>query len=142
MRDSRLFMMRGLVAVAFFAVAPLAALSTQLRLSWRVLGDTTGAPPGCSSANAINAIETWFTAFNNADSGGLDRALATSFVVSTGKDWIVGDGHRRFDDTLSTLVAYVRQRRAVDERLVLDSVRFYGWRRARFGFTPSARPSI
>lgn len=95
-----------------------------------------GAPTGCSSTHAIKAIDTWFTAFNNADSAGLDLALAHRFVVSTGKHWVIGDAHRRFDDTLSTLLAYVRQRRAVDERLLLDSVRFYGWQSARLGFTP------
>src|SRR5688572_29363060 len=57
--------------------------------SFRVRGDTSGAPVGCSAAMGTAAIAAWFTAFENADSAGLARALGTSrsddWVFSTGK---------------------------------------------------------
>ena len=127
--------MRSLAAFTL-AVSPFVTLPAQSRVAWRVLGDTMRAPTACSASSAVSAIDTWFTAFNNADSAGLAVALASRFVVSTGKHWITGDAHRRFDDTLSTLFGYVRQRHTVNERLSLDSVRFHGWRGARLGFMP------
>lgn len=106
------------------------------RRSWTVLGDTIGAPTGCSAHAALELIDAWFLAYNSADSARLDRATAPSFVFSTGKHWIPGDRHRRIDDTVAVLVEYVRERRALGETLRLDSIRFYGWRGARLGFMP------
>ncbi len=114
-------------------VAPSDAPS---RRSWKVLGDTIGAPRGSSAHAALQLIDSWFLAYNSADSARLDRATAPSFVFSTGKHWIPGDRHRRIDDTVAVLVEYVRERRALGETLRLDSIRFYGWRGARLGFMP------
>lgn len=101
-----------------------------------VLGDTVGAPFGCSARDALRVIDAWFLAYNSADSAVLDRATAPSFVFTTGKHWIPGDQHRRIDDTVAVLVKYVRERHEQHETLNLDSVRFHGWRGARLGFMP------
>ncbi len=44
---------------------------------WKIRGDTTGAPRGCSAAAGVSAISAWFAAFNDADSAKLARASST-----------------------------------------------------------------
>lgn len=93
---------------------------------WAIRGDTAGAPPGCSSAAGISAINEWFAAFNRADSVGLARATApVPFVVSTGR-FTRAEPFVRIESS-GALLAYVRKRARHHERLTLDSVVFYGW---------------
>jgi hypothetical protein len=101
------------------------ALSAQTP-QWNVLGDTTGAAPGCSAAAGIAAIDAWFRAYNLADSAGLTRATsARRFVVSTGR-FTPAEPFTRIE-SLSVLLDYVRQRARHRERLTLTSVHFYKW---------------
>jgi hypothetical protein len=96
----------------------------------KVVGDTTGAPPGCSAAAAVAAITEWFAAFQAADSARLARVSAAGspgvFVVSMGgfapADTFVTFGF------LEDVVRYARQRARQHERFTLEGVRFYGWR--------------
>lgn len=93
---------------------------------WVIRGDTAGAPSGCSAAAGIRAINEWFAAFNRADSAGLARATANRlFVVSTGR-FTHAESFVRIESP-DALLAYVRERARHQERLTLDSVRFYGW---------------
>jgi hypothetical protein len=104
--------------------------------AWRIVGDTAGAPPGCSAAAAVRAIDSWFGAFNAADSIALRRATATSFVFSTGKHWAGDDPNTRIESH-SALLAYARGRtKQFHERYVVDSVQFHGWRDRTLGFMP------
>jgi hypothetical protein len=104
----------------------------------KVVGDTTGAPPGCSTAAAVAAITEWFAAFQAADSAGLARASATGsphgFLVSMGgftpADTFVTFGF------LEDVVQYARRRARQHERFTLQGVRFYGWRGRVLGFMP------
>ena len=119
------------VAAALLTAVPVEAQQP----TWKVTGDTAGAPDGCHVRDAVATIDLWFNAFNAADSTGLARSLAFPSVVSIGGQWASGTLPRRLGD-VADVVAYARERRRYDERLVLDSVQFRGWRGARLGFTP------
>jgi hypothetical protein len=130
--------MRALVRIALglALLAPSALLAQVPR--WKVLGDTTGAAPGCSAAAGIAAIDAWFRAYNLADSAGLARTTQLRhFVVSTGR-FTPTEPFTRIE-SLPALVSYVRQRARHHERLTLTSVRFYKWvhgARRELGFMP------
>lgn len=103
--------------------------SAQQSTPWKVRGDTTGAPRGCSAKAGISAISAWFAAFNEADSAGLARASSTPngrFVFSIGKfgtsDIFIPA--RTFEE----LLAHVRGRAPHRERMTLQEVTFNGWR--------------
>jgi hypothetical protein len=129
----------GLFLALWFAwLQPLDAQQTN---EPRIVGDTSGAPAGCSAKVAIETIKLWFAAFNAADSAGLLRATAPRFVFSTGKHWRASDTHIRIERH-STLLAYARGRtRRWNERFALDSIHFYGWRGVQLGFMPYYRRS-
>jgi hypothetical protein len=127
----RLFRMA--LGLQLLAVSPLMAQQS----TWRIRGDTTGAPRGCSAAAGIAAITAWFAAFHAADSAGLVRATGIDrgrFTFTTGK-FAAGDTFVRIH-TLPELLRYARARALRHERMTLEAVRFYGWRRRDFGFMP------
>jgi hypothetical protein len=111
--------------------------SAQQSTPWKVRGDTTGGPRGCSAAAGISAISAWFAAFNDADSAGLAHASATPngrFVFSTGK-FATSDKFipaRTFEE----LLGYVRGRARQRERMTVQEVTFNGWREKVLQFGP------
>lgn len=118
--------MRSLTAAVsgLLLLVPSPLLSQAPR--WVIRGDTAGAPAGCNAGAGINAVDRWFAAYNRADSAGLARVMSKrGFVVSTGR-FTRGESFRRIE-SFSVLVAYVRERARHHERLMLDSVTFYGW---------------
>jgi hypothetical protein len=113
------------------------ALPAQQR-GLKVVGDTTGAPLGCSTAAAVAAIAEWFAAFQAADSARLARVSAAGtpgvFVVSMG-GFTAADTFVTFG-FLEDVVRHARQRARQHERFTLEGVRFYGWRGRALGFMP------
>ena len=106
----------------------IGSASAQQSTHWKIRGDTTGAPRGCSAASGISAITAWFAAFNDADSARLARASATPhgrFVFSIAKfansDTFIPA--RTFEE----LLAYARERARQHERMTVQEVRFNGW---------------
>jgi hypothetical protein len=123
------------ILVYFVASFPLLA---QPRPTWKVLGDTTGAPHGCSAALGIAAISAWFDAFSNADSVGLARATpprGARFGVFTSGRFVPTEGFVQIE-SLPALVHYARTRSLQHERLTIEAVRFYRWHRRSLGFMP------
>ena len=102
--------------------------SAQQPTRFKIRGDTTRAPRGCSAASAVSAIRAWFVAFTEADSAGLAKASSTPngrFVFSIGK-FAASDTFFRAR-TFEDLLAYARQRARQGERMALQEVRFNGW---------------
>ena len=107
----------------------IGSASAQESTHWKIRGDTTGAPRGCSAAAGISAISAWFAAFNGADSAGLARASSTPhgrFVFSMAKfaDSDTSIPARTFEE----LLAYARKRGHQHERMTVQEVKFDGWR--------------
>lgn len=137
-------MFRIVCAVVGLQLLVIGSASAQQSAAWKIRGDTTHAPRGCSASSGLSAIRAWFAAFNDADSAGLARASATPhgrFVFSIGKftpsDKFVPA--RTFEE----LLAYVRERARQRERMTVQGVRFNGWRGQvlqwnRIDFTRSA----
>jgi hypothetical protein len=130
--------MARLLSVAAGVFLFVGRVSAQQPTRWKVLGDTSGAPTGCSTAAAINTINLWFSAYNGADSLGLSRAMA----VHRPGGWVFSSGHFTPQDTfvriqaLPELVLYARARAQHEEHLRLTVVRFYGWRGRTLSFMP------
>ena len=106
----------------------IGSASAQQSTPWKIRGDTTGAPRGCSAASGISAIRAWLAAFSDADSAGLARASSTPhgrFVFSTGK-FTTSDAFFRAR-TFEELLAYARKRTPQHERMTVQEVRFTGW---------------
>lgn len=103
--------------------------SAQPSTRWKIRGDTTHAPRGCSAASGISALKAWVTAFTDADSAGLARASSVPkgrFVFSIGK---FATSDRFFSArTFEELLAYARQRAPQQERITVQEVRVKGWR--------------
>jgi hypothetical protein len=125
------------VALILQCVA-LASLPAQRPRHWKVLGDTLGAPEGCSASAAIAAIDHWFNAFAAVDSVALGHNLLDGangpWVFSTGK-FAPTDKFVRIE-TLPRLVHYARSRARAHEQMRLRAVEFYGWRGRRLTFMP------
>ena len=122
-------MVRIVCAAVGLQILVIGSASAQQSTHWKIRGDTTGAPRGCSAASGVSAISAWFAAFNDADSAGLARASATPhgrFVFSIGKfatsDTVIPA--RTFEE----LLAYVRNRARQRERMTVQEVTFDGWR--------------
>jgi hypothetical protein len=101
---------------------------------WQIRGDTTLAPKGCSASAGIEALDALFAAMRLADSVGLERSLARTFVMSTGRftstdPFWVGRSHR-------SVLEYARMRLRHHERLTLQAVTFNGWRGRNLKFGP------
>jgi hypothetical protein len=122
-------MIRIVCAAVGLQLLVIGSASAQESTHWKIRGDTTGAPRGCSAAAGISAISAWFAAFNGADSAGLARASSTPhgrFVFSIGK-FATSDTSipaRTFEE----LLAYARQRAHQHERMTVQEVKFDGWR--------------
>jgi hypothetical protein len=119
------------LALQLFALSPLVA---QQSTSWLVRGDTTGAPPGCSAAAGIAALTEFVAAMNNVDSMRLSRAVAPTFLLSTGR-FIPGEPFVRAEGVAAVL-RYARERAHQHERLRLQAVTFNGWRGKVLQFGP------
>src|SRR5258708_35962365 len=59
--------------------------SAQSVVPWRILGDTSGAPRGCSASEGAAAISHFVAAIRKADSADLVRHVAPRLVFSTGR---------------------------------------------------------
>ena len=130
--------MRGLIRAAIcLQLLGAVALHAQQR-AIKVAGDTSGATAGCGTAEALAAITGWFVAFQAADSAGLARFSATrssrGFVVTMGK-FTTTDPFVRLE-SLEALLAHPPRRPRHHERLRLQGVRFYGWRKSALRFMP------
>jgi hypothetical protein len=122
-------MFRIFCAAVGLQLLVIGSASAQQSTPFKIRGDTTGAPRGCSAASGISAIRAWFAAFTDADSAGLAKASATPhgrFVFSIGK-FATSDTFipaRTFEE----LLAYARKRALQHERMTVQEVRFDGWR--------------
>jgi hypothetical protein len=116
-------LLRTAAGLQLLALCPLAAQRSQ---SWKVRGDTMGAPPGCSASAGIAAMNLFVDAMRNADSAGLTRAVARRFSFSIGKftpadTFVVAK-------TIPELLRYARERARQHERMTIQAVTFNGWR--------------
>lgn len=132
-------MVRLLRTVASLQLLALGSLVAQQPQTWKIRGDTSGAPPGCSAAAGIAAISGWFAAFHAADSIGLARVTpppGQHFGVFTTGKFTPTDTFVRIE-SLTELLRYARTRARRHERMTLEAVQFYGWPRGRaLGFMP------
>ena len=122
-------MIRMVCAAVGLQLLVIGSASAQQSTPWKIHGDTTGAPRGCSAALGIFALRAWLAAFTDADSAALAKASSTPngrFVFSIGK-FATSDRFflaRTFED----LISYARQRAPQRERITVQEVRFNGWR--------------
>ena len=122
-------MVRIVSAAVGLQLLVIGSASAQQSTHWRIRGDTTGAPRGCSAASGLAAIRAWFAAFSDADSAGLAKASATPngrFVFSIAKFASLDTVMR--SRTFEEFLAYVRKRARQRERITVQAVRFDGWR--------------
>jgi len=130
-------MVRIVCAAICLQLLVIGPASAQQATSWKIRGDTTRAPRGCSAKSGISAISAWFAAFNDADSVRLARASATPngrFVFSIGK--FATEDTFIPARTFQELLAYVRQRARQHERMIVEEVTFNGWRGKVLQFGP------
>jgi hypothetical protein len=100
-----------------------------------IRGDTSAAPPSCSAAAAVAAIQGWFRAVASGDAAAVRSSVSPHFsVVSAGVNGAAEPFFRA--DNMSQLLAYVRRRARVHERLDLRSVTFNGWHGQSLWFGP------
>lgn len=122
-------MIRIFCAAVGLQLLVIGSASAQQPTPWKIRGDTTGAPRGCSAAAGISALRAWLTAFADADSAGLAKASSTPkgrFVFSSGK---FATSDRFFlARTFEELLAYARERARQHERIAIQEVKFDGWR--------------
>jgi hypothetical protein len=122
-------MVRIVCAAIGLQLLVVGSASAQQPTHWKIRGDTTRAPRGCSAAAGIAAIGAWFAAFTDADSAGLARASATPngrFVFSIAK---FGTSDKSIPArTFQDLLAYARVRARQRERMTVQEVKFDGWR--------------
>ena len=109
-------------------ILAIGSASAQQSTPWKIRGDTTRAPRGCSAASGIAAIKAWFAALSDGDSAALARASSTPngrFVFSVGK---FGTSDKFFRArTFEELLAYARERAPQHERIAVQEMRFTGW---------------
>ena len=102
--------------------------SAQQSTPWKIRGDTTHAPRGCSAARGISALKSWLAAFADADSAALKKVSSTPhgrFVFSVGK---FANADRFFlARTFEELLAFARQRAPQHEQITVQEVKFNGW---------------
>ena len=122
-------MIRSVCAAVGLQLLVIGSASAQQSTPWKIRGDTSRAPRGCSAASGISAIRAWFAAFNDADSARLARASSTPngrFVFSMGK--FAASDKLIPARTFQELLAYVRERARQRERMTVQEVKFDGWR--------------
>jgi hypothetical protein len=121
-------MVRIVCAAVGLQLLVIGSASAQQSTPWKIRGDTTGAPRGCSAASGISALSAWLAAFTDADSAGLAKASSTPngrFVFSIGK---FATSDRFFlARTFQELLAYARERAPQRERIAVQEVKFKGW---------------
>ena len=131
-------MYRILRAAVGLLLVAIGSLSAQQTLPWKVRSDTSGAPPGCSAAAGISAIDAWFAGFGAADSAALARATGTPyrdrFVFSTGR--FTTSETFFVAHTLQELLPYARERARQHERMRIQEVTFNRWRGQGLEFGP------
>lgn len=124
------WMLCGVAAGCIFVGSGLGA--QQIR--WKVLGNTTGAPQGCSNSAAIAAIDRLFAAMREADSAALDDALAPVFVFRISP---LAPTEKLFlARSLPDLLQYARKRRRARQHMDIEGVFFNGWRQQSLEFGP------
>ena len=101
---------------------------------WRILGDTIGAPPGCSASEGAAAISLFVAALRKADSAGLTRYVAPRFVFSTGR--FAPSDPFFAGRSIPEVLGYARTRARANERLIMQAVWFNGWRGHDLQFGP------
>jgi hypothetical protein len=109
-------------------------LLAQSAVPWRVLGDTSGTPRGCSAAEGTATISLFLAAMRKADSAGLVRYVAPRFVFSTGR-FIPSDPFFA-GKSIPELLQYARKRSRAHERMTVQAVWFNGWRGRDLQFGP------
>jgi len=117
------------VLVVFFA-----ATAGAQDYAFKIRGDTSGVPRGCSARASIRALDDWFDAFNTADSAKLDQATSPRFGFSRGS-FARTEGFFVARD-IRTLTRYVRSRAVQHERMQIQEVTFNRWRSRGLQFGP------
>jgi hypothetical protein len=108
--------------------------SAQTVVPWRILGDTSGAPHGCTASEGAAAISLFVAAIRKADSASLERYVAPRFVFSTGR-FTPSEPFFAGRSVLEVL-RYARARARVNERMAVQAVWFNGWRGRDLQFGP------
>lgn len=108
--------------------------SAQNIVPWRILGDTSGPPRGCTASEGAAAISLFVAAIRKADSASLERSVAPRFVFSTGRftpsePFFAGR-------SISEVLRYARARARSHERMKVQAVWFNGWRGRDLQFGP------
>ena len=120
---------------SLFAIVVFSAATADAQDSpFKIYGDTSGAPIGCSALAGIKALSDWFNAFNAADSAKLDRATAPRFVFSIGR--FQPSEPFFVTHNMGTLIRYVRDRAGRRERMRIQEVAFNRWRSRGLEFGP------
>jgi hypothetical protein len=119
--------------IALHLLAGSQALAQRV-VPWEVLGDTTGAPRGCSASEGTAAISLFLAAVRKVDSAGLARYVAPRFVFSTGR-FTTSDTFFA-GRSIPELLQYARKRSRAHERMTVQVVWFNGWRRRDLHFGP------
>jgi hypothetical protein len=120
---------------SFFAfLVFFAATAGAQDFDFRIRGDTSGAPRGCSARESIRVLNDWFNAFNTADSAKLDQLTAPRFVFSTGR-FAPSEAFFVTRD-IGALMRYVRSRAVQHEQMRVQEVKFNRWRSRALQFGP------
>ena len=120
---------------SFFAfLAFFAATAGAQDYAFKIRGDTSGAPRGCSARESIRALNDWFNAFNTADSAKLVRLTAPQFVFSTGR-FAPSETFFAARD-VAALARYARTRAVQHEQMHVQEVKFNRWRYRALQFGP------
>jgi hypothetical protein len=108
--------------------------SAQTVVPWRILGDTSGAPHGCTASEGAAAISLFVAAIRKADSASLELYVAPRFVFSTGR--FTPSDPFFAGRSIPEVLRYVRARARANERMMLQAVWFNGWRGRDLQFGP------
>jgi hypothetical protein len=108
--------------------------SAQSVVPWRILGDTSRAPRGCSASEGATAISLFVAAIRKADSAELVRYVAPGFGFSIGS---FSPSDPFFDGrSIPEVLWYARARTRVHDRMTVQAVWFNGWRGRDLHFGP------
>lgn len=108
--------------------------SAQSVVPWRILGDTSRAPAGCSASEGAAAISLFVAAIRRADSAELVRYVAPRFVFSTGR--FTPSDPFFAGRSIAEVLRYARTRARANERMTVQAVWFNGWRGRDLHFGP------
>ena len=109
-------------------------VSAQTVVPWRILGDTSGAPHGCTASEGAATISLFVAAITKADSASLERYLAPRFVFSTGR--LMPSEPFFAGRSIPEVLRYARARARSNERMTVQAVWFNGWRGRDLQFGP------